>query len=722
MKTLTLIITSFLTVSALLTSGQSATNSPSAVQPLSASYFKECTPKAKEMYEKISLTTILDPYKLIINANNEYLLSKSGQVVAKNNLINIQEASIVRYYSHIINNNLYIYYQALSGEDGDISKLVNIDIKINKILWQTAVGGVNIGEPVIFNDNIYLTAMGTVAKISLKSGEKIWIHDNLYEDGNANSFGRIVQSKDDIVFTDDNNRKIAVNDMDGKYKIIVGSSAISKNIKVYNGDYTLSEINAVGTAKYSFYEDENYQRVYHGDFTLSVGKGNFSCVIIGKFKNDMRDGAWTVKGNFGYPQNFDFLITENYINGQPNGIWTATSKRGEKIIEFDKRVLSNGLFIDTWELSSIEQKIQMKLKLDKNGFFIESDIINQGKTQNISKFIAGYEVLTVTKDVQTGESNVKRVDNENIIENLTRIERYLKNDPDSLLDIPYKLKTNSGIDEMGNYVDISYLLNFTKDVRGAVMYNGHQFYGLYHTELTEQKTREQIRIEEEKKVASQKAEEEKRIAAQKLAEEKRLLEEKKKRLSDEASKIIDISTFDNNLYQSILSDLNSNCRLFLSNIVKDKYISPLSFTFTPSFTWTPKEIIGSRYENAKNVTPYLYYHTNYSIDKASVPESFTKIFEIDKLANIEKEFEGEKFKMTVSAKYKEIKIEYITSIVSIKLNKEKEITWVTEIPENDKKIIEGQIKQLEKGKYSLNYRIGLFNENVVESTIEQIVN
>jgi hypothetical protein len=60
--------------------------------------------------------------------------------------------------------------------------------------------------------------------------------------------------------------------------------------------------------------------------------------------------------------------------------------------------------------------------------------------------------------------------------------------------------------------------------------------------------------------------------------------------------------------------------------------------------------------------------------------------------------------------------------VSIKLNKEKEITWVTEIPENDKKIIEGQIKQLEKGKYSLNYRIGLFNENVVESTIEQIVN
>jgi len=505
-----------------------------------------------------------------------------------------------------------------------------------------------------------------------------------------------------------------------KNRIIVESSVNNQNIKVYNGDYTLNEINAVGTAKYSYYENENYQRVYHGDFTLSVGKGNFSCVITGKFKNDMRDGMWTAKGNFGYPQNFDFLITENYINGQPNGIWTATSKRGDKIIEYDKRVLSNGLFIDTWELFSLEQKIQMKLELDKNGFFIESDITTQGKTQNISKFIAGYEVLTVTKDVQTGESNVKRVDDQNIIENLKRIERYLKIDPDSLLDIPYKLKTNSGIDEMGTNVDISYLLNFTKDIRGAVLYNGHQFYGLYHTELTEQKTREQIRIEEERKIAAQKAEEEKRIAEEKLAEEKRLLEEKKKRLYDEASKITDISTFDNNLYQSILSDIDSNCRLFLSNMVKDKYISPLSFTFTPSFTWTPKEIIGSRYEYAKNVTPYLYYQPNYSIDKSSVPESFTIIFEIDRLANIEKEFEGQKFKMTVSAKYKEIKIEYITSQVSIKLNKEKEINWLTEISEHDKKLIEEKIKQLEKGKYSLNYRIGLLNENAVAVTIEQI--
>lgn len=84
------------------------------------------------------------------------------------------------------------------------------------------------------------------------------------------------------------------------------------------------------------------------------------------------------------------------------------------------------------------------------------------------------------------------------------------------------------------------------------------------------------------------------------------------------------------------------------------------------------------------------------------------------------DFEGEKIKMLASAKYEDIKIEYITSIVNVKLSKKKEITWVTEIPENYKKIIEDKIKQLEKGKYSINYRIGFLNGVVVDATIEQV--
>lgn len=502
---------------------------------------------------------------------------------------------------------------------------------------------------------------------------------------------------------------------------LIGRSAIGQNIQVYNGDYTLNSISAVGTAKYSYYENENYQRIYNGDFTLSVEKGNFTCVITGKFKNDLRDGKWTIKGNFGYPQNMDIFMNINYINGQPNGIWTATSKKGDKIIDSDKRVLSNGLLIDVWEYSNTELKSKLLMKFDKDGVAMESDMIQAGETERISKFKVGYEILTVAKNIQTGESNVKKVDDENILEALSKIERCSKNYPDSLLDIPYKLEKKSGIDDLGDYLDTPYLLTFTKDIRGAVTYDGHQFYGLYETELVPQKTREQIRIEEEKK-----------IAEQKIEEEKKQLEEKRKRLADEASKIIDIKTFDNNLYQGILSDINSNCSMFLTNTIKDKYESPLSFTFSVEFTWSPKELKGFllEYPNkservqaflANNVTPFLYYQPKYSIDKASVPESFKNVFETNKLTNIEKEFEGEKYKMAVSAKYEGIKIEYITSNVSIKLNKEKEITWVTEIPENHKKIIEEKIKQLEKGKYSINYRIGLLNENVVEASIEQTI-
>ena len=51
---------------------------------------------------------------------------------------------------------------------------------------------------------------------------------------------------------------------------------VPQNLKVYNGDYTLNAIGAKGTAKYSYYENDEYQRIYHGDFTLSVEKDNFS--------------------------------------------------------------------------------------------------------------------------------------------------------------------------------------------------------------------------------------------------------------------------------------------------------------------------------------------------------------------------------------------------------------------------------------------------------------
>lgn len=505
---------------------------------------------------------------------------------------------------------------------------------------------------------------------------------------------------------------------------LIGYSAIGQNapqnLKVYNGDYTLNSIAATGTAKYSYYENDEYQRVYHGDFTLSVEKGNFSGVITGKFKNDLRDGKWTIKGSFGYPQYLDMVMNINYLDGQPNGIWTASSKKGDEIIDSDKRVLSNGLLIDTWEYTNSEMKSSLMIKFDKEGVAIESDMISLGKTQNIVKCKLGYEILTVIKNVQTGESNVKKVEDPQILSTLEKYEYYMKEYPDSLLDLPYRLEKKSGMSELGEFVETPYMLTFTKDIRGAKLYDGRQFYGIYTTELVKQKTREEIRIEEEQ-----------RLEALRIAEEKRLLEEKKKRIALEESKIFDVTAFNNELHQTISEDIKSNCRAFITNLVKDKYETPLSFKCSVVFTWTPKQLVSflKEYSNesgwvrayqAKSTIPYLYYQPEYSIEITSVPESFSKVFQTDKLANLEKEFEGEKFIMTVTDKHEGIQIDYVTSTTNVKLSKDKEITWDEVTPEDHKKLIEDKIKQLEKGKYTLNYRIGILNGNVVETEIEQI--
>lgn len=509
----------------------------------------------------------------------------------------------------------------------------------------------------------------------------------------------------------------------------IGQNA-PQNLKVYSGDYTLNAIGAVGTAKYSYYENDEYQRVYHGDFTLSVEKGNFSGVISGKFKNDLRDGKWTIKGSFGYPQYLDMVMIVNYVEGQPNGAWTATSKKGDQVIDSDKRVLKNGLLIDTWEYSNSEAKSTLIIKMDKEGVIQESDIISGGLTQNIAKCKLGYEILNVSKNVQTGESNVKKVEDPEILDCLYKIEQYTKTYPDSLLDLPYRLERKSMMSELGKFVELPYMLTFTQDIRGAKSYDGRQFYGLYTTELVEQKTREQIRIEEEKRQEEIRIAEEKRLEALRIAEEKRLLEEKKKRIAEEESKINEITDFNPELHQSISDEIKSNCKEFLTNLVNDKYQPSLSFECSAVLTWSPKQLPSFMKESssepgwvkaykANNVVPNLYYQPDYNIEINSVPESFNKVFETDKLANIEKEFEGEKIIMIVSDKLEGLKIDYINSSTNVKLSKEKEITWDELIPEDHKKILEEKIKELEKGKYSLNYRIGILNGEVAAAEIEQ---
>lgn len=175
-------------------------------------FFKASTPAYRETPEA-TLTTKLDPYVLIINSDNSYVLNCDGKEISKNSLI--KDMRIVREFAVVRNNKLFIYFEATDAEVGT-SYLTRIDLKSNKIDWETHIWGFNIGEPLISKDNVYLTAFGTVGKVSLETGQPAWLYNDLYEKQKSNSFEKIVQSNDKIIFTDDNGKKIIVDDNSGK--------------------------------------------------------------------------------------------------------------------------------------------------------------------------------------------------------------------------------------------------------------------------------------------------------------------------------------------------------------------------------------------------------------------------------------------------------------------------------------------------------------------------
>jgi len=89
-------------------------------------------------------------------------------------------------------------------------------------VWTSKSVGFNVAEPLIDSPYVYLAAIGTVAKLDLRSGEYVWRHDGLYdrETGAFNIFAQPVRRGDTVFFTSDpahrgGGRQIVVRDSSG---------------------------------------------------------------------------------------------------------------------------------------------------------------------------------------------------------------------------------------------------------------------------------------------------------------------------------------------------------------------------------------------------------------------------------------------------------------------------------------------------------------------------
>jgi hypothetical protein len=112
----------------------------------------------------------------------------------------------------------------MTDMDNGWSAVLKMDFSKNKIIWKKALGGFNIGKPVIFHNKIYLSSIGVIAKIDRYKGEFCWKFSNLYDtfESKYGDFERVYFTKrNEVVFVSENvitkkKYQIVVDDLKGK--------------------------------------------------------------------------------------------------------------------------------------------------------------------------------------------------------------------------------------------------------------------------------------------------------------------------------------------------------------------------------------------------------------------------------------------------------------------------------------------------------------------------
>jgi outer membrane protein assembly factor BamB len=95
-----------------------------------------------------------------------------------------REGRIEMVYATQLGHDYLLVYQASNGESG-WGGAARLD-RHGAARWHHAIPGFNVGNPLVEDDRLYVSAFGYLAALSLETGELIWEHAGLYSpDENA---------------------------------------------------------------------------------------------------------------------------------------------------------------------------------------------------------------------------------------------------------------------------------------------------------------------------------------------------------------------------------------------------------------------------------------------------------------------------------------------------------------------------------------------------------
>jgi hypothetical protein len=205
--------------------------------------------------------------------------------------------------------------------------------------------------------------------------------------------------------------------------ITFSKNIISQTTKTYNGSFE------EGKATYQYYENQNFDRIFDGDFTYL---GRFYNTY-GFFKNNHKDGKWKIKviDNVYYYGNEPKLklntdILGTYQNGELFGTWKYSNSiciynsfSKKYSTELDNEI-STAKFLNNRFIDTIHYESNWPTKLKIDGQFTNSGIMNGNwifDSQNsieIIKYNNGVEYWRLKKKKSTGEK-IDFVDNSNFV-------------------------------------------------------------------------------------------------------------------------------------------------------------------------------------------------------------------------------------------------------------------------------------------------------------------
>ncbi|MCE9539406.1 MAG: hypothetical protein K8R85_09330 [Bacteroidetes bacterium] len=186
--------------------------------------------------------------------------------------------------------------------------------------------------------------------------------------------------------------------------IIFSYNSKSQTLQTYNG--TFEE----GTATYQYYENEKYERIFHGNFEYKSS----GYTITGKFKDNKRDGLWkaTLTQKIYNPNSTTSeIVTANYINGNLEGQsnYTKTDLGTKKILakanSSFKNNIPNGNF--NYLVNDTKNNFSYNFFVNSKGF-VDSTFFVKYKYQNIQyediqKYKNGYSYWRLFRNMTTGE-------------------------------------------------------------------------------------------------------------------------------------------------------------------------------------------------------------------------------------------------------------------------------------------------------------------------------